>query len=238
MYHQSTSMSAKKKKHLGWVGGISNLTLEKPLRNESRQAAIQTVSLPRKQQQEVYNFIRLRFCASWHVYICYAQRHWLCNSLWPLETVPSQLTGMLCRAQPYCLLEWVFTSDSSPYGHDFSYYMKPPDAYFNPGVDILELYDGLWQDKKNAEVDWENHTKDHIFQKPHFSVKVVHLVFKFFYICRLIIKCQKSAKKLFSRKYNFPSGVLICWQYSCDVLLLNCVQIIAVLSCCSIVCRS
>ena len=60
-------------------------------------------------------------------------------------------------------------------------------------------------------------------------LKLFILVFKFSYICRLIIKCQKSAKKLFSRKYNFPSGVLICWQYSCDVLLLNCVQIIAVL---------
>ena len=34
----------------------------------SRKAAVQTVSLPRKQQQEVYNFVMLGFRASRHVY--------------------------------------------------------------------------------------------------------------------------------------------------------------------------
>ena len=55
---------------------------------------IQTGLLPRKQQQEVYNFIMLRFRASRQVYKCYAQRHWLSNSLWPLQTVPSQQSGL------------------------------------------------------------------------------------------------------------------------------------------------
>ena len=71
MYHQAITMSAKTIEDTsgGWVGLISNLTLEKNhCEMSSRWAAIQALSLPRKQQQEVYNFIMLRFCASHHDY--------------------------------------------------------------------------------------------------------------------------------------------------------------------------
>ena len=89
IYYQAITMSAKtKQKHLWWVGGTSNLALEKLQRSKqpagcssSCFATTQTVA----GSLQLHNAILSRqpACVPW-----YAQRHWLSNPLWLLESVP------------------------------------------------------------------------------------------------------------------------------------------------------